>query len=85
MVSEYHYTQSARQPGSKWKVYIDPVSLYGFFEHDDEGEGGGLWFEKHQDDGKLELVDYDGAFELPMSVIKSIKSLGHLVDEVFMN
>lgn len=41
---EYNYTEVLREPGSKWEIHIDPVALYGYTEHDEIGEGGGLWF-----------------------------------------
>lgn len=83
-MTERNYTLTARIVGSKWVVYVDPKAKYGYFEHDIEGEGGGLWFDRGTD-GTLELADYDGVFELPMNVIKAIQSLGIIVAEVFMD
>jgi hypothetical protein len=58
----------------KWSVDIDSERQYGFFEHDDYGEGGGLWFVDSM------LVDYDGVYELPDNVIKGIEDLGFNAD-----
>lgn len=58
----------------KWETAIDQNAQYGCFEHDDYGEGGGLWFE---DDV---LVDYDGVYELPLDVIEGIEKLGFNAD-----
>jgi len=57
---------------------------YGFFEHDEYGDGcgGGLWFEdKELCSGGLwfedkELVDYDGVAMLPQEVWFALKELG---------
>lgn len=56
---------------SGWEVSISPATSYGYFEHDDIGEGGGLWFE-----GRT-LVDYDGRFELPRGVALAIQAVGY--------
>lgn len=66
-------TRSTGQP-SGWAVYISPSTSYGYFEHDDAGEGGGLWFKGA--DGK-QLVDYDGVFELPRLVAVAIVQAGY--------
>jgi hypothetical protein len=58
----------------KWEVSIDAGAQYGFFEHDDYGEGGGLWFEDNS------LRDYDGVYELPKDVIEGIEALGFNAD-----
>ena len=63
----------------KWVTYIaeDGEGKHrGYFEHDDEGEGGGLWFIRKS------LVDYDGVFVLPKGVKEAIVKLGFSVDEV---
>jgi len=73
MNDEYNFTQKARE--GKWGVFIDPVAERGYFEHDDFGEGGGLWF-----DGQ-ELIDYDGVWALRAEVATAIRSLGYDVDK----
>lgn len=67
-MAEYYFDKTTKV--GKWEVQISTLDQYGFFEHDDYGEGGGLWFE-----GK-ELVDYDGVGVLPEDVIKGIYDLG---------
>jgi len=63
----------------KWVTYICEEVMYhehtGYFEHDDLGEGGGLWFTD------WELVDYDGVYELPEEVEEAIKHLGFSLGE----
>ena len=56
----------------KWVVCISPTTNYGYTEHGDSGEGGGLWF----DDDKT-LTDYDGVAELAPRVITAIESMGY--------
>ena len=63
-------------------VKIDTASLYGYFEHRDGTEGGGLWFER-LDSGALELLDYDGVFELPRPVVAALRAAGYVLDETF--
>lgn len=63
-------------------IKIDTEALYGYWEHSDGSEGGGLWFDKNCD-GILELADYDGAFELPIKVLKALESARVFVDDVF--
>jgi len=49
----------------------------GYFEHNTRGEdsAGGLWF----DENKV-LIDYDGVFELPKSVIATMIEQGYNMD-----
>ena len=51
------------------------------FQEDEDDEDsyleGGLWFENR------ELVDFDGAYELPEKVISALKKLGYKIDPVF--
>jgi hypothetical protein len=68
------YTFDKKTKVGKWSVEIDSQKQYGFFEHDDYGEGGGLWFVDSM------LVDYDGVYELPNNVIKGIEDLGFNAD-----
>lgn len=58
----------------KWTVQIDTNEQYGFFEHDDYGEGGGLWLVDNA------LEDFDGVFELPSEVIEAIENCGFNAD-----
>ena len=64
-------------------VGIDTSAQYGYWEHKDGSEGGGLWFVECDDKGTLELSDYDGAFELPRSVVAALRGAGVVLDEVF--
>ncbi len=56
------------------KVFIDTVAQYGYWERRDGSEGGGLWFEDK------EMVDYDGAYELPIKVEQALREAGYSVD-----
>lgn len=63
-------------------VEIDESAMYGAWEYRDGTEGGGLWFER-LDDGRLDLVDYDGAFALPQAVIVALRGADVSVEEIF--
>ena len=58
-------------------VQISPSTQYGYWEHKDGSEGGGLWF-----DGK-ELIDFDGAYALPNAIVKALREHGFTLDESF--
>jgi hypothetical protein len=98
----YTYTVTLRPYGDDPNagiVQIDPVARYGYWEHRDGTEGGGLWFQpqcanptangagmvagKPIPDGPLELIDYDGDFELPARVIKALRNAGYFLDEQY--
>ena len=63
-------------------VEIDESAMDGAWEYRDGTEGGGLWFER-LDDGRLDLVDYDGAFALPQAVIVALRGADVSVEEIF--
>lgn len=71
------------------EVGIDSDALYGYWERKDGSEGGGLWFSREliggrlDQKGPLELMDFDGAFELPKSVMSALQSAGIVLDESF--
>lgn len=72
---------------SKWEVcisYDHPrfPGCYGYFEHDVQGEGGGLWFEKTPE-GQWALTDYDGVFTLPRSIVLTLRTAGFIVSADF--
>ena len=72
-----------RKPDSK-KVYQREDYNRAAKKYDcrDGTEGGGLWFER-LDDGRLDLVDYDGSFALPNAVIDALRASGVSVEEIF--
>jgi len=72
MSNPYNFNKRAQV--RKWEVFIDSQEQYGYFEHEDYGEGGSLKFENN------ELVDYDGVYSLPKSVIKAIEDCGFNAD-----
>lgn len=61
----------------KWEVGIDSKKQYGYFEHDDYGEGGGLWFANNS------LYDFDGCSILPANVKSAIEQCGFVVEDSF--
>lgn len=72
----HNYTETLEK--GNWIVEISPTTQYGYFENKNTGAGGGLWF-----DG-LELVDYDGVFELPKDVASVLEGAGYDVYIVLM-
>lgn len=71
-IQKHHdYTLTLRVPGSKWEAKVSPSTDYGYFDHDVQGEGGGLWFEGKQ------LVDYDGRACLPREVAEALLRAGY--------
>lgn len=87
-MDQYQFDITLRPYGNDGgTVEIDSSSLYGCWEHKDGTEGGGLWFQRELINGRLdkkgplELIDYDGAFSLPLPVIKSMRDHGIIIDE----
>lgn len=72
---KHNYSQI--KTSGKWKVQVSPTTGYGFYDHETQGEGGGLWFE-----GK-ELRDYDGRACLPRDVVVALRSLSYVVGSEF--
>jgi hypothetical protein len=76
--TEYNYTVTLFPwTNSNAVVEIDPAAQYGYFEHKDGSEGGGLWF-----DG-MELTDFDGTYELPKAVAAALRGAGYILDSSF--
>lgn len=65
-------------------VGVDTTAMYGYWERKDGSEGGGLWF-GHSNEGTqgLELQDFDGAGNLPMRVVLSLRENGFIVGKDF--
>lgn len=63
-------------------VGVDVSAMYGYWEHKDGSEGGGLWFDRLSD-GRLNLIDYDGDYMLPHPVIDALRLAGFCVDVDF--
>jgi hypothetical protein len=74
----YPYGKSA----TRGMVGIDKPLNYGYWEHIDGSEGGGLWFDRLTD-GRLNLIDYDGDYMLPKPVIDALRLAGFCVDVDF--
>jgi hypothetical protein len=76
----YNFTVKLQPWGDnpeRGSVGVDKDAMYGYWEHKDGTEGGGLWFEG------VNLVDYDGDYMLPMPVIDSLRLAGFTVEEIF--
>ena len=67
-----------------YTVEVSTKEARGYFEHDEFGDkrGGGLWFQTNED-GKLEIIDYDGRVCLPDRVIEVLDQMGVVVPEEF--
>lgn len=72
---------------ANFTVKVDTAACRGYFEHDRQGMdyGGGLWFEGSSQNAsgdagrKLELVDYDGVFQLPTEVFEALRNHGGFI------
>lgn len=78
------YNFNVKANSGKFEIAVDTTANYGYFEHEDLGDecGGGLWFEPNNE-GILELTDYDGVACLPKSVIAGLRDKGFVVSEDF--
>ena len=76
----YNFTQVLRSPKGHM-ILIDPDSLYGYFEHPDGSEGGGLWFGHGSE--ALHLIDYDGTYELHPAIVETLRAAVYFLDESF--
>ena len=76
----YNFTQVLRSPKGHM-ILIDPEQLYGYFEHPDGAEGGGLWFAPGSE--TVELIDYDGTYELHPSIVATLRGAGYFLDKSF--
>jgi hypothetical protein len=84
-MTDYNFTIKLHPWGDnpeRGTVGIDQVELYGYWDHKDGSEGGGLWFER-LDNNQLDLIDYDGDYVLPRLVIAALRSAGVSVDVDF--
>lgn len=64
------------------EVLVDSKAKYGYWEHLDGSEGGGLWFETAPEpvfENRLELVDYDGCMALPSDIEPALQKAGFLI------
>lgn len=57
-------------------VVINPSKPYGFGEHLEHGELGGLWF-----NAEKALRDYDGVFQMSLEYAAAVELLGYTVTE----
>ena len=59
----------------RYTIEIDTAASYGYFQNNQTGTEGGLWF-----DG-MTLVDYDGVYDLPRAVGEALKANGYSLDD----
>jgi hypothetical protein len=64
------------------EVGVCKAHMRGYWERKNGSEGGKLLFNRLPG-GMYELVDYDGAFELPAAVVSSLRASGFVLDETF--
>jgi hypothetical protein len=84
-MTDYNFTQTLKPYGDNPEagiVQIDHAAQYGYWERKDGSEGGGLWFAQDTQ-GELELIDYDGAAELPRAVVQALRAAGFMLDDSF--
>ena len=79
----YNFTQAFTTV--HYDIKIDPSECYGYFEHHTLGDlqGGGMWFHKDEA-GRMELVDFDGTYELPSEVFHALRRMGCVVSDIFI-
>ena len=78
----YNFTVTLTTPKGHM-ILIDPEQMYGCWEYPDGGEGGGLWFALYQPPAAVELIDYDGVYELPEDIVEALRGAGYFLDESF--
>ena len=67
------------QRNAQSQIGIDTSKLYGYWERADGSEGGGLWFEAStKTKTSLNLIDSDGAYELPRAVVELLHINGFI-------
>lgn len=70
------YNFNKKEQVGSWLVEVDTQAQYGYFEHQETGTEGGLWFKNN------ELIDYDGVYEIPRQVVMALQSMNLNVDYV---
>ena len=74
----YHFDLTLRPYGAApGEVKVSTADQRGYWEYADGTEGGELLFQGR------ELIDYDGAFELPRKVVAALRAAGFELDEDF--
>lgn len=71
-IKKHQFTQTLRD--GKWEVHLSPSTSYGYYEHDDYGDAGGLWFEG------AHLIDFDGCSCLPRAVATALLKAGYQLE-----
>lgn len=82
-MSDYNFTVIIKT--LDYDIKIDPPEMYGYFEHQLGGEGG-LWFQMTENEEgfrQMELIDFDGRYELPSQVATALRTAGYIVDDSF--
>lgn len=69
----HNFTQEAQV--NNWKVFVSPSTNYGYFENQITEIQGGIWFTGSK------VIEFDGTFELPKSVVKALRRLHKTFDK----
>lgn len=75
-MKKHKFTQEAQV--KNWKVYVSPSTNYGYFENQVTERQGGIWF-----NGNM-VVEYDGCYELPKSVVQALETLNKKFDKFIL-
>jgi hypothetical protein len=73
-LTEYHFNQDLST--ERYTVQIDTAAQYGYFQNNNSGTEGGLWFQDNT------LIDYDGVFELPKEVHAALTNAGYNLEDI---
>ena len=73
-MSEYNFNLNLSIP--LYTIEIDTAEHYGYFQNNNTGTEGGLWF-----DG-LRLSDYDGVYDLPKQVYAALVNAGYNLEDI---
>ena len=60
----------------RYTVQVDTAAQYGYFQNNNTGTEGGLWFADNT------LIDYDGVFELPKQVHAALTNAGYSLEDI---
>lgn len=67
MTTATYYDFSIKLDSGRYTIEVDTAAQYGYFQNDETGTEGGLWFENNT------LTDYDGTEVLPKTVATALR------------
>ena len=65
------------------RFWIDTTAQRGGWERKDGTEGGELLFDRLAS-GALDLIDFDGAYALPLAIVGALRAAGVVVSDDFL-